>query len=221
MKNGKLQCKDVPTLPILRYVAEHGGIGCVWWEGERSVCNAVPPGTPEKLILAKMRNMISKGLVDGCSCGCRGDFEITDKGRARILELEGGVLQDCATMWPEPWTREALEAKREELRRNPHAFASMFIQVPMPDSSQHMVDFLRSGRSFEIDLAASLRRDRLARRTRAMIENITALALSGTDVSGVTFRCESKAQAERVIEELRRRLGQLGIGLPTAETKTP
>ena len=90
MKNGKLQCKDIPTLPILKYVAEHGGIGLVWWEagweGERSVRNVMPP-VNDRLALAKMRNLIANGLVDGCSCGCRGDFEITDKGRSRILEL--------------------------------------------------------------------------------------------------------------------------------------
>ena len=32
---------------------------------------------------------MSKKLIDGCDCGCRGDFEITEKGRIRILELLG------------------------------------------------------------------------------------------------------------------------------------
>ncbi len=35
---------------------------------------------PKKLILAKMSQLIKKGLINGCTCGCRGDFEITPKG---------------------------------------------------------------------------------------------------------------------------------------------
>jgi hypothetical protein len=87
-----MQCKDIPTEPILRFVAEHGGIGCNWFEtpwsdgtpNKRSVRHAMPADTPEKLYLAKMQQLIGKGLVDGCPCGCRGDYELTDKGRARL-----------------------------------------------------------------------------------------------------------------------------------------
>lgn len=43
-----------------------------------------PAGTPGKLQLAKMRMLHRAGLVGGCTCGCRGDWEITDKGLARI-----------------------------------------------------------------------------------------------------------------------------------------
>ncbi len=39
----------------------------------------------EKLILAKMKQLIKRGLVDGCACGCRGDFEITPKGEEWLL----------------------------------------------------------------------------------------------------------------------------------------
>ena len=31
---------------------------------------------PEKVALAKARRLISRGLIAGCGCGCRGDFEI-------------------------------------------------------------------------------------------------------------------------------------------------
>lgn len=33
------------------------------------------PELPEKVVLAKMKTMIRRGLIDGCTCGCRGDFE--------------------------------------------------------------------------------------------------------------------------------------------------
>jgi hypothetical protein len=39
---------------------------------------------PEKVIRAKVRKLIGRGLLDGCPCGCRGDFEITDKGRVLL-----------------------------------------------------------------------------------------------------------------------------------------
>ena len=46
----------------------------------------LPREIPYKLRLAKMRGLIKRGLSGGCDCGCRGDFEITDKGLALIGE---------------------------------------------------------------------------------------------------------------------------------------
>lgn len=40
----------------------------------------------EKQRLAVMNRLIRRKLVDGCTCGCRGDFEITDAGEAFINE---------------------------------------------------------------------------------------------------------------------------------------
>lgn len=42
------------------------------------------PGYPEKVVLAKARKLIRRGLLDGCYCGCRGDFELTHAGLALI-----------------------------------------------------------------------------------------------------------------------------------------
>ncbi len=86
-----MQCKDIPDEPVLRFLAgpydgwPAPGWG-TWGSGPypQSVANAMPPGTPEKLQLAKMRQMIRRGIVTGCPCGCRGDFELTAKGRAAI-----------------------------------------------------------------------------------------------------------------------------------------
>lgn len=80
-----MQCKDIPTIPILIHVKKHGGIGCSWFSGdERDVVNAMPRGTPEKLRFTKMKNLIHKGLIDGCPCGCRGDYELSTKGEKLI-----------------------------------------------------------------------------------------------------------------------------------------
>jgi hypothetical protein len=34
------------------------------------------PGVPRKVVLAKARRLILRGVLGGCWCGCRGDFEI-------------------------------------------------------------------------------------------------------------------------------------------------
>lgn len=87
MKNGRMQCKDIPTTPILIFIHSHGGEWCNWFDveiSERSVLHVMPPETPDRLVLAKMRALIRSGLVDGCDCGCRGDYVLTEKGRAMI-----------------------------------------------------------------------------------------------------------------------------------------
>ena len=88
-----MQCKDIPDLPILEFLRdlpnhEHPGLehikrtGCPWGGFDNSVLIAMPQGqnTPHKLVLSKMNILIRRGLVDGCACGCRGDFAITEKG---------------------------------------------------------------------------------------------------------------------------------------------
>lgn len=79
------QCKDVPDEPILRflYARKYMKIitSCVWFDGyENSIGQAMPPNTPTKIKIAKMAKLISRGLINGCGCGCRGDYTITQKG---------------------------------------------------------------------------------------------------------------------------------------------
>ncbi len=45
-----------------------------------TVRDAMPEGTPDRLQLNKMTELVRKKLVSGCTCGCRGDWEIKDKG---------------------------------------------------------------------------------------------------------------------------------------------
>ena len=88
-----MQCKDIPTIPILKFVEKHDGIGCNWFHfggdmgpNERSAQHTMPDNLPDNLVLAKMRMLIKKGYLDGCPCGCRGDYEITEKGKNFIKE---------------------------------------------------------------------------------------------------------------------------------------
>jgi hypothetical protein len=87
------QCKDIPTIPLLEFIAQHGGIGCNWFDidfdNPRSVRRAMPSGSSNNLVRAKMRKLIASGLIDGCTCGCRGDYEITEKGRAFLQDVAG------------------------------------------------------------------------------------------------------------------------------------
>lgn len=96
-------CKDIPTLPLLEHLAgrihrpgDRDVMTRARWTTHWSITKTDDPGwplpfpenTPEKLRLAKMSQLLSKGLVDGCDCGCRGDWTITDKGLARIEEMK-------------------------------------------------------------------------------------------------------------------------------------
>lgn len=86
----KLQCKDIPEIPILQYLKDSGpGFTCIWYgfnynPDTRDLYCAFPVGTPPKLAHAKLRNMYFNKLITGCICGCRGDFELTDKGRRKL-----------------------------------------------------------------------------------------------------------------------------------------
>jgi hypothetical protein len=89
-----MQCKDIADVPILRLLADlppyPGGQARIWgnwiFDDEADVRRVMPAGVPDKLVLAKMRQLIRRGVVDGCPCGCRGDFEITEKGLAELAD---------------------------------------------------------------------------------------------------------------------------------------
>lgn len=40
------------------------------------------PDVPRKVIAAKLAALVKRKLLDGCTCGCRGDFVVTSHGRA-------------------------------------------------------------------------------------------------------------------------------------------
>lgn len=86
-----MQCKDIPDGAVLTFLSErHDEFPSATWfrsddyKPSNSVVNAMPVGTNAKLALAKMRTLIRRGLVTGCPCGCRGDFELTAAGREAL-----------------------------------------------------------------------------------------------------------------------------------------
>lgn len=91
-----MQCKDIPDRPILEFLSK-SRIWGTWYAGEdgilpeNSVRRAMPEPDgimlPDKLVQAKMKQLIRRGLVIGCTCGCRGDYEITSKGKLFLRSL--------------------------------------------------------------------------------------------------------------------------------------
>jgi len=52
---------------------------------------------PEKLVLAKARKLIRRGLLTGCACGCRGEWE---PKRIVPADLLPAVLDPRTLLWP-------------------------------------------------------------------------------------------------------------------------
>lgn len=78
-----MKCSDIPSDPILRFLSNLDRSSTSFPGHPHSIAISMPAGLPEKLVLAKMRGLIRRGLVSGCACGCRGDFKLTEKGRSR------------------------------------------------------------------------------------------------------------------------------------------
>lgn len=81
MKNNKLQTKDIDKLPVLKFLGNLGKWATIHPGFDNSVLQAMPADISPKLAASVMRTLIANGLVDGCACGCRGDFELTEKGK--------------------------------------------------------------------------------------------------------------------------------------------
>lgn len=99
-----MQAKDISDKAVLQFLAERQGRWTSLWMGHfkgrenemhmghpigvvEDVFFAFPEGTPEKVVRAKLKQLHRRGFIGGCTCGCRGDFEITDKG----LEFLGSL----------------------------------------------------------------------------------------------------------------------------------
>lgn len=73
-----MQAKDISDLEILSQLSSLESRPRFKWL----------PHLPPKVLLAKMKSLIKRGLVSGCACGCRGDFLLTVSGLAKWLELD-------------------------------------------------------------------------------------------------------------------------------------
>lgn len=91
----RLQCKHIPDVPILQFLAKqtrwskHGN-----GYSMPTVQDAMPEWACVRLQVAKMVMLKRRGLVDGCGCGCRGDWRITNKGIEYLNKVKAGTMEN-------------------------------------------------------------------------------------------------------------------------------
>ena len=71
---------DEAFLAAVQAVHDTKGMWACFWELAEAL------NVPDKLVLSKARRLINRGVLDGCTCGCRGDFEIPG-WRSRDVQL--------------------------------------------------------------------------------------------------------------------------------------
>jgi hypothetical protein len=116
------KCSDIPDLAFLAAIdeccslrTEPGGrypyTMATRWDvaailaGHREDVGGSPrdyPGVPEKVVMAKATKLDKRKLISGCGCGCRGDFEVTAKGRELQRAFREQVRQDVLTAFAIP-----------------------------------------------------------------------------------------------------------------------
>lgn len=70
-----MQAKDIPENGILTLVAStHTNIGTSLWDVQAAMSDF-----PAKVVQAKLRSLVKRGILQGCACGCRGDFRTTEQ----------------------------------------------------------------------------------------------------------------------------------------------
>ena len=82
----RMQCKDIPDSTFIAAVLATPGVNGstqpdAWrmrWNVQAELERRL--GTiPDNLFLAKSRKLMDAGKLDGCPCGCRGDFHVPDR----------------------------------------------------------------------------------------------------------------------------------------------
>lgn len=82
----RMQAKDIDTFELLssiervqRQLQEESNLSyrpwCFVWNLEEPFASI-----PDKVFRAKTQKLINQGLLYGCACGCRGDYEVTKQG---------------------------------------------------------------------------------------------------------------------------------------------
>lgn len=81
----KIKMKDIDIKVLLTGMEISPRVWQTWFSGmENSVQQWLPDGVTERRARAIMKVLDRMGYVHGCHCGCRGDYEITEKGHYYI-----------------------------------------------------------------------------------------------------------------------------------------
>lgn len=67
---------DVDVLRTVQALCSERGM----WAATNIVADRYAP-VPPKVVAAKLSRLLKRGLLSGCDCGCRGDWELTAEGR--------------------------------------------------------------------------------------------------------------------------------------------
>lgn len=73
-----VQAKNIPDALALSRVAVLAATGDVRSASLDDLAEVLD--FPWKVVAAKCRALVKRGLLDGCACGCRGDFVVTEAG---------------------------------------------------------------------------------------------------------------------------------------------
>lgn len=73
----KIQAKHVDEAKVIDYVGRYchenpDMCGAIWWTMREELF----PDVPERVLLSKLAALVRRNLLEGCTCGCRGDFQI-------------------------------------------------------------------------------------------------------------------------------------------------
>ncbi|AKZ59224.1 hypothetical protein SAM23877_6179 [Streptomyces ambofaciens ATCC 23877] len=78
-----MQCKDIPDATFLDAVRTAPASSAIGWRNRWDVHEALEAvmghEIPSNLLMAKARRLESRGLLGGCTCGCRGDWHPSDE----------------------------------------------------------------------------------------------------------------------------------------------
>jgi hypothetical protein len=77
--NARLECKDIADDVFLAAVEQTEPLARSWrmsWAVRKTLEGLIGEPVPDKLLIAKARKLIDRGLLHGCPCGCRGDFHL-------------------------------------------------------------------------------------------------------------------------------------------------
>jgi hypothetical protein len=86
---------------VLAVWEEEGSWTNTWHLAERL------PEFPPKVARAKAGQLIKRDMLTGCTCGCRGDFELAPRGLDYLAEISDDLTQlrlyakHRAVKWPE------------------------------------------------------------------------------------------------------------------------
>jgi hypothetical protein len=86
-----MQAKDISDAVMLAALEATRGLnGAPAWSSLFDV-QAHMGNVPPKIVLSKIRSMIKRNLLQGCGCGCRGDFSLWDASRVTRHPIGNGA----------------------------------------------------------------------------------------------------------------------------------